>query len=513
MLNLLSIYLKGTFVFNPVLNDAPEPLQISFQDSASPGLEGIIDLHDSIFFYLIVISVGVFWILGSTLINFNSHKSPIIYKYLNHGTLIELVWTITPALVLIAIAFPSFKLLYMLDEVISPAMTVKVSGHQWYWSYEYSDFIKEGNEAIEFDSYMVPESDLELGQLRLLDVDNRLVIPIDTHIRFVVTGTDVLHDFAVPALGIKIDAVPGRLNQTSAIAKRAGIFYGQCSEICGTYHGFMPSVVEGVETENFLVWLDNAGIFVFFGSLKNNLKNFINNILSRLANTRVGKGTKLGWNTPTLPEHIIKLQSHFLIRIFRVLGGISLLLVLSKKVQLLPNILLYIVVLIVFLFLIYHMYITIHRVIHIRYLFKSGKLDVRNSPLSKLASMFARVAVCLKGTCDAAVPIGTGLGIFAGFDMVLEASGNEAIFIPAMGSAVGKAIGSKTALELYIEKKAIYRELATVEKLNQVWKENLEFTKLFSESDLFTDEDRKVIAESFIHDKNKIVARRGGADG
>lgn len=240
-----------------IFNDAPEPYQISFQDGASPGFQGIVDLHDSIFFYLVIISVGVSWILGSVIINFSLKSSPITYKYANHGTLIELIWTITPAFILIAIAFPSFKLLYMLDEVISPALTVKVAGHQWYWSYEYSDFIREG-ESIEFDSYMIPESDLELGQFRLLDVDNKVVVPVDTHIRFIVTGTDVIHDFAVPALGLKIDAVPGRLNQTSVIIKRVGTYYGQCSEICGTYHGFMPSVVQGVEAEEFLVWLDQV---------------------------------------------------------------------------------------------------------------------------------------------------------------------------------------------------------------------------------------------------------------
>lgn len=253
MINYLS-----NFILSPVFNDAPEPMQLGFQDGASPGFSGIVDLHDSIFFYLILISVGVFWILGSVLITFNIKNSPITYKYSNHGTLIELIWTISPAFILIAIAFPSFKLLYMLDEVISPAMTVKVAGHQWYWSYEYSDFVKEDGEAIEFDSYMIPESDLELGQFRLLDVDNRVVVPVDTHIRFIVTGTDVIHDFAVPALGLKIDAVPGRLNQTSVIIRRAGVYYGQCSEICGTYHGFMPSVVQGVEAESFLVWLDQV---------------------------------------------------------------------------------------------------------------------------------------------------------------------------------------------------------------------------------------------------------------
>jgi len=251
MLNLFSFC-------NPIFNDAPEPWQIGFQDGASPGFEGIVDLHDSIFFYLVVISIGVFWILGSVIRNFNINNSPIVYKYSNHGTLIELIWTITPALILIAIAFPSFKLLYMLDEVISPAMTIKVAGHQWYWSYEYSDFINEEGESIEFDSYMVPDSDLELGQLRLLDVDNRVVVPVDTHIRFLVTGTDVIHDFAIPSLGLKIDAVPGRLNQTSVIIRRAGSYFGQCSEICGAYHGFMPSVIEAVGLENFLVWLDQA---------------------------------------------------------------------------------------------------------------------------------------------------------------------------------------------------------------------------------------------------------------
>ena len=188
--------------------------------------------------------------------HFNYKKNPIIHKYLNHGTLIELIWTITPALVLIAIAFPSFRLLYLLDEVISPTVTIKVTGHQWYWSYEYSDYITESGDPIEYDSYMIPESDLELGQFRLLDVDNKVVIPVDTHVRFIVTGADVLHDFAVPSLGIKIDATPGRLNQTSIIAERTGTFYGQCSEICGVWHGFMPIAVESVTVQDFLSFLN-----------------------------------------------------------------------------------------------------------------------------------------------------------------------------------------------------------------------------------------------------------------
>jgi len=239
-------------IFSPLSCDTAYPWQIGFQDGSTPTFEGIVELHDTIFFYLIVISFLVFWMLAAIMIKFSSSKVGLVHKYTNHGTLIELIWTITPALILIAIAFPSFKLLYLMDEVISPTMTVKVVGHQWYWSYEYSDFVNDDLEAVEFDSYMIPEADLELGQLRLLDVDNRVVIPVDTHIRFVVTGADVIHDWAIPSLGVKIDCIPGRLNQTSVMVQREGVFYGQCSEICGVYHGFMPIVVEAVSTEKYL---------------------------------------------------------------------------------------------------------------------------------------------------------------------------------------------------------------------------------------------------------------------
>ena len=251
MLNYFSI-------FNTIYNDAPQPWQLGFQDSAAPGFTGIVELHNTIFFYLVVICVSVFWVIGSIMYYFNNNNSPIVHKYLNHGTLIELIWTITPAFILIAIAFPSFRLLYLLDEVISPTVTIKVVGHQWYWSYEYSDYINVSGESIEFDSYMIPDSDLELGQFRLLDVDNKVVVPTDTHIRLIVTGADVIHSFAVPSFGIKIDAVPGRLNQTSILAERTGTFYGQCSEICGVYHGFMPIAIEAVSIQDYLAWIDAA---------------------------------------------------------------------------------------------------------------------------------------------------------------------------------------------------------------------------------------------------------------
>nr|YP_010561541.1 cytochrome c oxidase subunit 2 [Ganoderma flexipes]UYX56913.1 cytochrome c oxidase subunit 2 [Ganoderma flexipes] len=251
MLNYFSI-------FNTIYNDAPQPWQLGFQDSAAPGFTGIVELHNTIFFYLVVICVSVFWVIGSIMYYFNNNNSPIVHKYLNHGTLIELIWTITPAFILIAIAFPSFRLLYLLDEVISPTVTIKVVGHQWYWSYEYSDYMNVSGESIEFDSYMIPDSDLELGQFRLLDVDNKVVVPTDTHIRLIVTGADVIHSFAVPSLGLKIDAVPGRLNQTSILAERTGTFYGQCSEICGVYHGFMPIAIEAVSIQDYLAWIDAA---------------------------------------------------------------------------------------------------------------------------------------------------------------------------------------------------------------------------------------------------------------
>nr|QNH92697.1 cytochrome c oxidase subunit 2 [Wolfiporia cocos] len=265
-------------IFNTIFNDAPQPWQIGFQDNflflivtAAPGFTGIVELHNTIFFYLVVISVGVFWVLGSVIYYYNSNKSPIVHKYLNHGTAIELIWTITPALVLIAIAFPSFRLLYLLDEVISPTISIKVVGHQWYWyifpteinldeinnlgflerTYEYSDYINESGESIEFDSYMIPEDSLELGQFRLLDVDNKVVIPIDTHVRLIVTVIKLNNlsgsSFAVPSLGIKIDACPGHIGQVKL----------QCSEICGTMHGMMPIAIEAVSVQDYLQWLDS----------------------------------------------------------------------------------------------------------------------------------------------------------------------------------------------------------------------------------------------------------------
>ncbi|KZV07226.1 COX2 (mitochondrion) [Saccharomyces cerevisiae] len=249
MLDLLRLQLT-TFI----MNDVPTPYACYFQDSATPNQEGILELHDNIMFYLLVILGLVSWMLYTIVMTYS--KNPIAYKYIKHGQTIEVIWTIFPAVILLIIAFPSFILLYLCDEVISPAMTIKAIGYQWYWKYEYSDFINDSGETVEFESYVIPDELLEEGQLRLLDTDTSMVVPVDTHIRFVVTAADVIHDFAIPSLGIKVDATPGRLNQVSALIQREGVFYGQCSELCGTGHANMPTKIEAVSLPKFLEWLN-----------------------------------------------------------------------------------------------------------------------------------------------------------------------------------------------------------------------------------------------------------------
>jgi cytochrome c oxidase subunit II len=236
--------------------DAPSAWGIYFQDSATPQMEGLVELHDNIMYYLVIILFAVGWIMVSIIKNYGENKSHIPYKYLTHGTLIELVWTITPAIILILIAFPSFKLLYLMDEVSDPSISILAEGHQWYWSYQYPDFLDSNDEFIEFDSYIIPESDLEEGMLRMLEVDNRVILPELTHVRFIITSGDVIHSFACNSLGIKSDAYPGRLNQVSLFINREGVFYGQCSEICGILHSSMPIVIESVNLEKFLTWLE-----------------------------------------------------------------------------------------------------------------------------------------------------------------------------------------------------------------------------------------------------------------
>lgn len=228
--------------------DAAEPWAMHMQDSASTGYDSIVDLHDYICYWLLLI-LGL---VISFAIGIFMHTSNLVsYSNMTHSTIVELIWTITPGFVLIAIAMPSFRALYMSDEIMSPNITIKAIAHQWYWSYSYDDIVT----PVAYDSYMLTNDSLEPGMLRVLDVDNALVLPIGTIIRLLGTSTDVIHSFAVPSMGIKIDCMPGRLNQTTILANRIGTYFGQCSELCGAFHSFMPIRLDIVSTGQYLAWL------------------------------------------------------------------------------------------------------------------------------------------------------------------------------------------------------------------------------------------------------------------
>jgi cytochrome c oxidase subunit 2 len=186
--------------------------------------------------------------------NFQLRYSIVQSRNVAHGMVLEIVWTLIPSFILVLIAIPSFALLYAMDEVIDPALTIKIIGRQWYWVYESSDAINGESQDMIFQSHMLSEKELTFGGLRLLDSTQALVIPTETHIRLIITATDVLHSWAIPSFGIKVDAVPGRLNQVALFLKREGTFYGQCSEPCGVNHGFMPIVVAGVPIETFIIF-------------------------------------------------------------------------------------------------------------------------------------------------------------------------------------------------------------------------------------------------------------------
>nr|CAC69938.1 cytochrome C oxidase subunit II [Lithobius forficatus] len=219
---------------------------LSFQDSSSPLMEHLTFFHDHTMIIILLITMLVGYMMASLLM------TNLPNRLLTEQQSIETIWTLVPAITLIFIALPSLRLLYLLDEASSPSMTLKTIGHQWYWSYEYSDF-----KDVEFDAYMIPTQELEMKHFRLLDVDNRTTLPFMTQIRCLISAADVLHSWTVPSLGVKADAVPGRLNQVSFLIKRPGIMYGQCSEICGANHSFMPIVIESVNTKAFSKWIMN----------------------------------------------------------------------------------------------------------------------------------------------------------------------------------------------------------------------------------------------------------------
>jgi cytochrome c oxidase subunit 2 len=238
-------------------SDSPEVYQLNFQNVATPTTEIMIFFHHYLMFFLIFMGSFVFWVLFKVIVLFNNQSKNDI-KNITQSNLLEFGWTMFPAGILLFLAVPSFSLLYSLDELIDPSLTLKIVGHQWYWTYEYSDFsnLKEG-QIIAFDSYMIDNKGLAEGSFRLLEVDNKVVLPTDTHIRLLITSSDVLHSWTVPSFGIKSDPCPGRLSQASLFLKRAGVYYGQCSEICGVNHGFMPIVVKGIVVDTFVTWLTN----------------------------------------------------------------------------------------------------------------------------------------------------------------------------------------------------------------------------------------------------------------
>lgn len=217
---------------------------LNLQNAASPLIEQLIFFHDHTMTILILIVTIVGYNLISTYLN------KFIDQHILESQPLELFWTIVPRFVLIFIGLPSIRLLYLLDETFKPSITIKTIGHQWFWSYEYSDFLN-----IEFDSYIIPIQEINSDSFRLLDVDNRTVVPINTQVRTLISAADVLHSWTVPALGVKVDAVPGRLNQVNFYSNRPGLFFGQCSEICGANHRFIPIAIESVMPLNFIKWI------------------------------------------------------------------------------------------------------------------------------------------------------------------------------------------------------------------------------------------------------------------
>nr|YP_010157242.1 cytochrome c oxidase subunit II [Liolaemus millcayac]QRG01377.1 cytochrome c oxidase subunit II [Liolaemus millcayac] len=219
------------------------PSQLGFQDAASPIMEELLHFHDHALMIAFLISALVLYTITLMLTTKLTHTNAMDAQE------VEMIWTILPAIILILIALPSLRILYLMDEINNPHLTIKTLGHQWYWSYEYTDY-----EDLSFDSYMTPTQDLSPGAFRLLEVDNRMVIPMESPIRVLISAEDVLHSWAVPSLGIKTDAIPGRLNQTTFITSHPGLFFGQCSEICGSNHSFMPIVVEATPLDYFETW-------------------------------------------------------------------------------------------------------------------------------------------------------------------------------------------------------------------------------------------------------------------
>lgn len=246
----LSLPLIGAMITSAFASQ-PEKWRYNFQDSATPVMDRIHDLHNLVMIIIILIAILVFAILGLIIYKFRVAKNPVASNT-SHNTILEIFWTAIPVLILLVIAVPSFKLIFYIDKAKDPELTLKVTGHMWYWSYEYPEH------KISFDSNIIPDDQLKEGQLRLLEVDNQIIVPVKTTVRLLFTAADVLHSWTIPAFGVKKDCVPGRLNEAWIFVEREGTYYGQCSEICGMKHGFMPIVVKVVSKEEFQKWLQTS---------------------------------------------------------------------------------------------------------------------------------------------------------------------------------------------------------------------------------------------------------------
>lgn len=244
--------LAASLLASPALAAAPQPWQLGLQPAATPIMERVASFHGLLLGVITLISLFVLALLAYTCWRFREDRNPVPSRQ-SHNTALEVVWTAVPVLILVIIAVPSFKLLYFQDVLPKTELTVKAIGKQWLWSYEYPD-----NGNFTFDALLLEDDELEDGQVRLLETDNAVVLPVQTHVRLQVTASDVLHSWTVPAFGVKIDAVPGRLNEVWVYVNEPGTYYGQCSELCGLRHGFMPITVKAVPRPEFDAWVAEA---------------------------------------------------------------------------------------------------------------------------------------------------------------------------------------------------------------------------------------------------------------
>ena len=263
-MNKILLIISSFFISVTALADQPKEWQLGFQNPASGGMRDIVNFHDNLLLPIIIaITVFVLFLMLYACVRFRASANPNPSKR-THNVTVEILWTLIPCLILIVMAVPSFKILYKQDTIPKADLTIKAVGYQWYWGYEYPD------ENIIFDSYMIEEKDLKADQPRLLAVDNEVIVPVNKVVKVLITANDVLHAWALPSFGVKRDAVPGRINETWFKAEKEGTYYGQCSELCGIKHAFMPITVKVVSEEDYQEWLSEARVKFAKEEIENN---------------------------------------------------------------------------------------------------------------------------------------------------------------------------------------------------------------------------------------------------